>query len=472
MSESIISITEYESAANAVKHILKQPVEEIEISDALPILDDITDSNKVFKGKLSVLFVDMRKSTDLTDEIKSKKMVKVYRSFIRICIQAIRRSGGYTRQFAGDGIMGVFQDSNGDDQNITSSQKAVQAARYIHTLIDYCLNPELKKELDICIGCGVGICTGTVMITKVGMRGKESDDKSENEIGTVWVGSTTNYASRYCSLAESSEIFIDEKTHSEISDSEDWEKASRTKGTKVFKGYTACDYYLELPDQINSEAIKSDKQNNSEDTFIKEVFADTQEKSLALINEIQKKSAELAISLNKSEQKEKKLLARENELKKESLRLQQWQNGLNSKQSEVDYNESYNNEQAYSIHRSIFSETYCKNEIIKLYKKEYWLDLIQKMYELGERIEKSKLQVQIDLDCYLIGIYRCFGMYEEAYEVLCIQAEYSSWLNDYVLGDVVKKSEHWSKLKQILIKKVNEGNDYRRCLDKLKSMGY
>ena len=47
-------------------------------------------------------------------------MVKVYRSFIRIVIQAIRYSGGYTRQFAGDGIMGVFQDSNEGDQIILS----------------------------------------------------------------------------------------------------------------------------------------------------------------------------------------------------------------------------------------------------------------------------------------------------------------------------------------------------------------
>ena len=120
MEESFIPSSEFEVASNTVSKILRQPVEEIEITDILPPLNDITDSNKVFKGKLSVLFVDMRRSTDLTDELKSKKMVKVYRSFIRIVIQAIRYSGGYTRQFAGDGIMGVFQDSNEGDQIILS----------------------------------------------------------------------------------------------------------------------------------------------------------------------------------------------------------------------------------------------------------------------------------------------------------------------------------------------------------------
>ena len=73
-------------------------------------------------------------------------MVKVYRSFIRIVIQAIRYSGGYTRQFAGDGIMGVFKNSNEDDQIISSSCNAIKVARYIYTLIDYCLNPALKNQ--------------------------------------------------------------------------------------------------------------------------------------------------------------------------------------------------------------------------------------------------------------------------------------------------------------------------------------
>lgn len=115
MSKSLIPAAEFESATNAVNNILGQPVEEIEITDILPPLNDITDSNKVFKGKLSVLFVDMRKSTDLTDKIKSRKMVKVYRLFIRMAIQAIRYSGGHTRQFSGDGIMGIFQDSAEDE---------------------------------------------------------------------------------------------------------------------------------------------------------------------------------------------------------------------------------------------------------------------------------------------------------------------------------------------------------------------
>lgn len=198
----ILSKSEYEAACNMLGNILEQPVDQIELSDTIPPINDIPDSNKVFKGKLSILFVDMRKSTDLTDELKSKKMVKVYRSFIRMVVQAVRYCGGQSRQFAGDGVMGVFQDGPDSDNVEPSEQKAVRAGRYILTLIDYCLNPQLKKHMDgVVIGCGVGICTGTVMATKIGMRGKEADESTEDETGIAWVGSTTNYASRFCSLA-------------------------------------------------------------------------------------------------------------------------------------------------------------------------------------------------------------------------------------------------------------------------------
>lgn len=326
--------------------------------------------------------------------------------------------------------------------------------------------------MDICIGCGVGICTGTIMITKVGMRGKESDETAENETGIVWIGSTTNYANRYCGLAHPCEIFIDENTYLEIEDSEVWTKTSRTKGNKVFEGYIVGEYYLSLPEKIKTVAVKADKENYSETSFIQEIFAETQEKVLLLVDEISKKSAELSVALERIKQRENQVISRDNESRKENIRLQQWQNKLNSKQADIDRKEQECKEEAYSLYLSIFSKTYYKNGLIKEYERDYWLELIQKMFDLGEKIGKSKLQVKIDLDCYLVGIYMCFNMYEEAYEVLCVQAEHSSWLNTHILEDVVKQSGQWLKLKGILEKRVYEGKDYRECLDKLKSMGH
>ena len=86
MDESFIPSSEFEAASNIVNKILRQPVEEIEITNVLPPLNDITDSNKVFKGKLSVLFVDMRRSTDLTDELNLIFLISFCRCIIGIML--------------------------------------------------------------------------------------------------------------------------------------------------------------------------------------------------------------------------------------------------------------------------------------------------------------------------------------------------------------------------------------------------
>lgn len=49
MEESFIPSSEFETASNAVNNILGQPVEEIEITDILPPLNDITDVNSLFR---------------------------------------------------------------------------------------------------------------------------------------------------------------------------------------------------------------------------------------------------------------------------------------------------------------------------------------------------------------------------------------------------------------------------------------
>ena len=473
MEDRRLTKSEIESVLRALEHILDQPVGEIDLTNEIPPVADVPDSNKVFKGKLSVLFVDMRKSTDLTDELKAKKMVKIYRAFIRIAIQAIRYSRGYTRQFAGDGLMGVFQDSVEGDAVVTSAHKAVTAARYIQTLVDFCLNPALKKCFDdVCIGCGVGICTGTIMITKVGMRGRESDETTENETGIVWVGSTTNYASRYCSLAAAGEVFVDECTYSEIESSEIWKKASRVKGDKVFSGYVADRYYLDLPDDFEQEPIQAESAEDSGISFVQKIFDETQNRALNLVDEISKKSAELSVALEKVRHREQQVTARENEARKEATRLKEWDSSLTTRQNAIDRAERRNNEAAYKAHRYFFSNTFCKQQVIAACGKDYWLGLIETAFELGEKIGKTKLDVRKDLACYLVDIYLCFELYEEAYDAYCIQAQYSSWISIYKLETVVKKSGHWLKLRGILEKRVREEKDFEKGLQILKSMGY
>ena len=114
-------------------------------SELPPTIERLEDNNKTYSIMAAILFIDIRKSTYLTENSQAKSMVKIYRSFMRMAVDCVRKNGGVTRQFLGDRIMGVFIDSCDDDGNIIDSavNKAINASRSLQTVIDYSLNKHL-----------------------------------------------------------------------------------------------------------------------------------------------------------------------------------------------------------------------------------------------------------------------------------------------------------------------------------------
>ena len=72
-----------EKTNKSIDDILDIPIEKISFDSDVPVDSDITDSNKVYKGEVSILFADMRNSTKFTDDNSAKTVVKVYRSFLK-----------------------------------------------------------------------------------------------------------------------------------------------------------------------------------------------------------------------------------------------------------------------------------------------------------------------------------------------------------------------------------------------------
>ena len=200
---------EAELLSAAIEKIVMQEVLENEVEGVIPKIDELNDSNKIYRGKVSVLFVDMRESTKLPEQYGADQLVKIYRSYIRVVVQAIRKSGGVVRDFMGDGVLALFVDN----EEGLAEDKAVHAARYITTAMDKFLNPVLDSNIKHRISCGIGINTGEVSLSKVGMRGKESDDTSENEFGIAWIGNCTNLACKQSSAVECGTIFISDSTY-------------------------------------------------------------------------------------------------------------------------------------------------------------------------------------------------------------------------------------------------------------------
>jgi len=221
----------------AINKIVFTEVLEKELSNSLPIMDDLSDSNKIYHGKVSMLFVDMRESTKLPDKFSIDQLVKIYRSYIRTIVQAVRYSGGVVRDFMGDGVLAAFID----DEEDTSENKAVYAARYIVTSIDKLLNPVLDQAIGHIISCGVGIHTGEVSLSKVGMRGKEQVKDAEDEFGIAWIGNSINLACKYSGAVDNGTIFISSSTYSALSDlvgKQQWREIEISKGRNILKGFT------------------------------------------------------------------------------------------------------------------------------------------------------------------------------------------------------------------------------------------
>ena len=136
------SKTDFDNVDFQIKKITEQTVEEIEADSELPpTIEQLENNNKTYSIMAAILFIDIRKSTYLTENSQAKSVVKIYRSFMRMAVDCVRKNGGVTRQFLGDRIMGVFIDSVDENRNLVESaaDKAINAARSLQTVIDYSL---------------------------------------------------------------------------------------------------------------------------------------------------------------------------------------------------------------------------------------------------------------------------------------------------------------------------------------------
>ena len=116
------SKTDFDNVDFQIKKITEQTVEEIEADSELPpTIEQLENNNKTYSIMAAILFIDIRKSTYLTENSQAKSMVKIYRSFMRMAVDCVRKNGGVTRQFLGDRIMGVFIDSVDENRNLVES---------------------------------------------------------------------------------------------------------------------------------------------------------------------------------------------------------------------------------------------------------------------------------------------------------------------------------------------------------------
>ena len=132
---------------------------------------------------MTVLFLDMRGFTRLTENKLPYDIVFILNEFFAATAQSIRLNGGWVDKFLGDGLLAVFGQRVGPE---LGCRQALRAARAIDLAIDH-LNAKLEPELGEPVEIGIGIHAGPLVVGRIG-HGEAVD--------MTVIGRTVNAASR------------------------------------------------------------------------------------------------------------------------------------------------------------------------------------------------------------------------------------------------------------------------------------
>jgi class 3 adenylate cyclase len=150
---------------------------------------------------LTFVVADIRNFSSIVLKSRPRYLQQAMTSFYRNCREAIRAHDGTLIDFAGDGVLAVF------DYPILGDNRPSRALKCAADLIEvgrYAL-PELAKHMnaDIATGVRVGVATSDVHVV----------DGGSEDIDPRLLGDALNLATRLQSLAPTDGMLIDNVTH-------------------------------------------------------------------------------------------------------------------------------------------------------------------------------------------------------------------------------------------------------------------
>lgn len=152
-----------------------------------PNLDTQTQGSKLITT--CVLYIDMRKSTDLSYAHKPRTVAKLYSAFVRAMTRTARYHGGHVRGIIGDRVMVLFDVKD-------CFANAVHCAIAMNTVAQYIINKHFKANE---VRFGIGIDHGRMLVTKAGIR--RHGIEQSNYRNLVWLGRPANVASKLTDAA-------------------------------------------------------------------------------------------------------------------------------------------------------------------------------------------------------------------------------------------------------------------------------
>lgn len=144
----------------------------------------LTFGNKGLQFEATVLFIDMRGSTEILNKHNNPVVAKIHMSYFHTILKIANSLGGEVRSFNGDSMLVFFPGTTK-----TTLSNAVQAAMHMKYMLSNSesgINNLLTKYTPI--DFGIGIDDGKILCTKIGIGG-DSNNKD-----LIWIGNAVNKA--------------------------------------------------------------------------------------------------------------------------------------------------------------------------------------------------------------------------------------------------------------------------------------
>lgn len=171
-----------ENIQNKVKSILDEPFNITEVNH-VPKLDDskLTFGNTGLKFTGTVLYIDMRGSTEILNKHNRSTVAKLHMSFFHIIVKIANSNDGHVRSFNGDSALIFFQGNF--RETLSTAVRCAMEIKFMLTSKEGQINEVLKKYAPL--NFGIGIDHGNIVCTKVGIGGEHNRD-------LFWIGNCVN----------------------------------------------------------------------------------------------------------------------------------------------------------------------------------------------------------------------------------------------------------------------------------------
>lgn len=170
---------------DAVREILNDRF----ISEETSSVPDISNSKLTFGNtgaefEATVLYVDMRGSTELLEKHNKPVVAKLHKAYFQTIVSIANSQSGAVRSFNGDSMLVFFQGTSKD--SLSSAVKVAMMIKYLISSDDG-INKLLSTYYSS-IDFGIGIDDGKILCTKIGLA------RNPNNQDLIWIGRPVNKA--------------------------------------------------------------------------------------------------------------------------------------------------------------------------------------------------------------------------------------------------------------------------------------